>query len=408
MSRVTQSMLVSNYMINTNRNLRYMQTMQSQLSSGKEISRPSDDPYRVTRIMQLYTEIDSNNQFNENIKDTSNWLDATDTALDHVNNILARIRELQVSVGNPTYNDEERIAIQVEMKQKSEELVSVLNTNFDGVYIFGGEKSLSKPVSTDSNGIIKYADKDGNLVSDTILGGREAVKLELTNTEIKASGTLSIKSVTKNDTHTSIKLSDDSTPIVIVSAKDYQNLATADKQKLNDAGISENDFDDLMSRINSKQQIDSDLKVEVSQGVYLNYNITATDILEYGDGKNVMDVLNKIINNLEPTNTEITNLDGTTSKADSGKIYGELLTEVDLIISNLLNKRAEVGALSNRMELAEKNNKADNESMTEILSKTEDIDFTEKIMEYSVLQTVYSASLQVSGKVLPMTLLNYL
>ena len=46
--------------------------------------------------------------------------------------------------------------------------------------------------------------------------------------------------------------------------------------------------------------------------------------------------------------------------------------------------------------------------MVAILTKTEDIDFVEKTMEYSEVQTVYMSSLQVSGKILPMTLLNYL
>ena len=42
MTRITNGMLVSNYMTNTNRNLNNMQKLQNQLSSGKEISKVSD------------------------------------------------------------------------------------------------------------------------------------------------------------------------------------------------------------------------------------------------------------------------------------------------------------------------------------------------------------------------------
>ena len=52
-------------------------------------------------------------------------------------------------------------------------------------------------------------------------------------------------------------------------------------------------------------------------------------------------------------------------------------------------------------------NKASNESMTKVLSKTEDIYYAEKYMEYAVLQQVYQASLQISGRILPMTLMDY-
>ena len=46
--------------------------------------------------------------------------------------------------------------------------------------------------------------------------------------------------------------------------------------------------------------------------------------------------------------------------------------------------------------------------MTEILSSVEDIDFTQKTIEYSMVQTTYMAALQVSAKVLPKSLLDYL
>jgi flagellar hook-associated protein 3 FlgL len=116
MTRITNGMLVENYMTNTNRNLNNMQTLQKQLSSGKEINRPSDNPYKASRAMQLYTEIDANKQYNENIKDVSNWLDTTDTALDQMNNVLSRMRELMVTAGNGAYGTDEKKAIQDEVK----------------------------------------------------------------------------------------------------------------------------------------------------------------------------------------------------------------------------------------------------------------------------------------------------
>lgn len=316
MARVTNSMLSLNYLNNMNRNLNSMQTLQKQLSSGKQINRPSDNPYTASRAIGLYSEIDSNKQYNENIKDISNWLDTTDTALGQAGNLFNRIRELEVSAGNAAYGNDERTAIQDEIKEKVGELGQILNTNFDGAYIFGGTKSTSKPVMVDSTGSLCYAGKNGAVA---------------TSTEIT--------------------------------------------------------------------QIGSDLNVEISQGVLINYNKTATDVLEYkdktGTTQNVMDVLNKIINNLQPNS-----YNAATAAACIG--------ETDNIITNLLQRRAEVGAMSNRMESAQAKNEDENLNMTDILSKTEDIDFTEKTMEYSMMQTVYMAALQTGAKVLPKTILDYL
>jgi flagellar hook-associated protein 3 FlgL len=60
------------------------------------------------------------------------------------------------------------------------------------------------------------------------------------------------------------------------------------------------------------------------------------------------------------------------------------------------------------MESAQARNVDANFNMTEILSRTEDIDITEKTMEYATMQTIYVASLQTSAKVLQPSLLDYL
>jgi flagellar hook-associated protein 3 FlgL len=307
-----------------NTNLSNMQTLQKQLSSGKQINRPSDNPYTASRAIGLYSEIDANKQYNENIKDISNWLDTTDTALGQVGNLFNRVRELEVAAGNASYGPNERTAIQDEVKQKVGELSQILNTNFDGSFIFGGTKSTSKPVMVDASGSISYAYKDGTAITNVT------------------------------------------------------------------AGTGKIAYD----------QIGADLNVEVSQGVLINYNKTAVDVLEFKDRtgapRTVNDVLNTIISNLDSSNTY------TTTTA------AKCLSDTDDIITNILKNRAEVGAMSNRMESAQSKNEEENFNMTDILSKTEDIDFTEKTMQYSVMQTVYMAALQTGAKVLPKTILDYL
>ncbi len=120
--RITTSMLSSNYKSNMTTNLNHIQKLQNQLSSGKEISRPSDNPYKVSRTMQMYTEIGANKQYNENIKDISNWLDTTDTSLNQMENVFARVRELLVTAGNGAYGPDEKKAIQDEIKERVNEM----------------------------------------------------------------------------------------------------------------------------------------------------------------------------------------------------------------------------------------------------------------------------------------------
>jgi len=340
--RITNSMLATNYLNNMRRNLNNMSQVQNQLASGKEIQRGSENPRVAVRSMQLNSEIDANNQFNTNIESTTNWLDTTDTALGEANNIIKRINTLMIKAGNGAYSEDEISAINDEVKEKVSELTSVLNTSFDGNFIFGGTKSSSKPVTQDANGKICYADKNGNVL----------------------------------------------------------NVTTDPTGKIYD-------------------QIKASLKTEISDGIVIDYNKTATDVLEFknnsGVSVNAADRLSDIISCLNVasgvTTTAITLSDGSTvnNSGDAlSRINGDLLgycTDISLNISKL---RSNVGAMQNRMESSQKINEDQTYNMTSILSENEDIDFTEKTMEYSVMQTVYTASLQTSAKVLTNTILDYI
>lgn len=335
--RVTNNMLANTFMRDMDNNLTNLKTIQEQLTSGKEIRRPSDDPFKVARAMQINTDINANKQYNENISDTANWLDTTDTALGQVGNILQRVRELMITSGNASYGNEERLAIKYEINQKIGELSQVLNTNYDGRYIFGGTRGTAKPVREALNGIgnstIDYANRDGT------------------------------------------------------------GAATAIDQAM----------------------INKNLSIEISQGVTMEYNVTAGDILNFkaSDGtiKSLNDtattgLLSKIVNHLDgkmddgtvpPVGTDPTNF----------LANGDLKDLTDAI-SSLLKTRSEVGAKTNRMESAKIKNEDETFNMTEVLSNTEDIDMTKKTMEFAIMRSVYTASLQTSAKVLQPTLMDYL
>lgn len=402
--RITSNMLTSDYLRNVKRNLNGMRTLQNQLSTGREIERVSDNPYKASRIMQVNTEMSYNKQYNENIKDTSNWLDTTDTALAQMGNVFGRIEQLLVSAGNAAFGPDERIAIQDEVKEKVNELSQVLNTNFDGSYIFGGTKTDSKPTAV-INGVLQYADKAGNGISATATGRsidlssnpigtgvNKVTKIDMSSNVI----TMTIKDFTNPSAPVAV------TPSVTINISTEVNATTTLKSlftsKLAAKGVTDANGD-AFSAYNALDQINSDLQVDISQGIKSVYNKNAIDVLEFSDKNgsyiNVSDLLKNIIIDL-----------GTTG--NKANLTSSHLRDIQAVTQNLLKQRSEVGSLQNRMEAAQSNNETQNYNMTDILSKTEDIDWAEKTMDYSILQTVYTASLQTSAKVLPQTILNYL
>jgi flagellar hook-associated protein 3 FlgL len=322
-------MLSNNFLNDMQNNLENLRNLQSQMTSGKEIRKPSDDPFKVARAMQLNTDINTNKQYNENIKDTSSWLDTTDTALNQVGDVLQRVRELLVSTGNAALGTDERGAIKNEINEKVGELSQILNTSFDGKYIFGGTRGTARPVATQvntaGNNDLLYADRLGNA-----------------------------------------------------------DPSAADATMIN-----------------------SRLTAQISQGVTMTYNVTAGDVIGFtdssGNAKDLMSIFTNITSHLDGNDTT-----GTPDPTAVSTLSGQDLTDITDAINNVLKTRSEVGAKSNRMDSALSKNTDENSSMTDLLSKTEDIDITEKTMEYATMQTVYMASLQTSAKVIQPTLMDYL
>jgi flagellar hook-associated protein 3 FlgL len=407
-------MLAADYLQNMKTNLNNMQTLQNQLASGKQIKQASDNPYIASRSMQLNAELSYNNQYNANIKDTSNWLDTTDTVLSQMGDIFGRVQTLLVNAGNGTYGDDEKTAIQDEIKDDVNQLSQVLNTNFDGSYIFGGTKTDSKP-TTVVNGVLEYSDQNGNGITRTSTG----MNIDLSTNPIESSVTPTnnkkIEGISQSGNNVTITVEDFTNPTAPVTSTgnvDLTQIGTgtppATIESLFNSALNPNasspDFtaDDVskaVSSYSSLDQIGSDLKVDISQGVSTAYNKNAVDVLEFTDknGKkiNVSDLLSSIINDL-----------GTGGTANN--LITTDLTDIQSVTANLLQKRSEVGTMQNRMTAAQTNNETQNYDMTDILSKTEDIDVAQTTMDYSTMQTVYTAALQTSAKILPMTILNYL
>lgn len=147
--RITNNMLSRNYLRNLNKNLKVMQKYQEQLSTGKEISKPSDNPMMASKIMSLQSTISANEQYSKNIEDSIGWVNVADTAISDVIDSVQRLREIVVHGANDALSDTDKSALADEASSLSGQIQQALNTNYDGRYIFGGLETLAPPF-TDS------------------------------------------------------------------------------------------------------------------------------------------------------------------------------------------------------------------------------------------------------------------
>ncbi|QGP92806.1 Flagellar hook-associated protein 3 [Neomoorella glycerini] len=308
--RVTNRMLNNNVIRNINRNLEIMSRTQEQMSSGKAVSRPSDDPIVVARVLAFKTSIAANDQYKKNMEDARGWLDASERALDMATATLQRARELAVYGANGTMPDESMEALAAEVDQLIDEMVQIGNTSYGGRFLFAGTDTPEAPFeritdNTDPEFPVKY----------------------------------------NGDTQ---KLDWEVAPQVTIT-------------------VNENG------------------KYVFNQAIDTNGDNTAD--------KGIFKLLYELYEALKNhNNTQVSNT----------------LGQFDQAIDHILDIRATLGARSNRLEMATSRLDDTQIGLTKTMSKLEDIDLAETVMNYKNQENVYRASLATGAMVLQPSLIDYL
>lgn len=130
--------------------------LQAKLSSGRQITRPSDDPSGTVRALQLRADLKRNSEFTANAGDALGWLSTSDTAYTQVVKLVqgARTIVLQgLNVGASGAASSAALADQVDAIRSS--LINLANTTYNGRPVFGGTTA----------GAVAY-DPAGNYVGD--------------------------------------------------------------------------------------------------------------------------------------------------------------------------------------------------------------------------------------------------
>ncbi|KRE44478.1 flagellar hook-associated protein FlgL [Paenibacillus sp. Soil522] len=146
--RVTQSMMNTQMLRNITNNLGRMNNMQNQLSTGMRINKPSDDPVGITFALRYRSELDSNDQYIDNVSSAISMLEYTDTTIGQAGDVMQRAKELLVQGSNGTLEQTNLDAIKTEISQLYNQMVGIGNTQFNGKYIFNGENTVEQPYPT--------------------------------------------------------------------------------------------------------------------------------------------------------------------------------------------------------------------------------------------------------------------
>jgi flagellar hook-associated protein 3 FlgL len=148
--RITTQMTASMTLADLQQSLNRLDTTQQQLSSGKKINQPSDDPYGTSQAMGLNGQLSALNDYTNNITDGTAWTQQATTSLGDIDSMVQRVRELVVQASNGTYTQSDLNASAAEVNQLIDAIKQEANASYNGQYIFSGTSTGTAPYQTGS------------------------------------------------------------------------------------------------------------------------------------------------------------------------------------------------------------------------------------------------------------------
>jgi len=119
------------------------------VSTGKRISDLSDDPVGLTQALNIKSALSNFEQLGRNISTGNSWLTASESAMSNVQDLISDAKTLCIQMATATIGASERISASETVQNMLEEVVSLANTELNGLYIFSGSKTDSAPFSQD-------------------------------------------------------------------------------------------------------------------------------------------------------------------------------------------------------------------------------------------------------------------
>ncbi len=302
--RITNNMMINRMMINMNKNLSRLDKKQMQVSTGKRIHVPSDDPVAISRSLKIKSDLSELEQFDRNVDDTISFLETSELAIKNVGEALQRLRELTVQASNGVLEDEDTAKLREEVSEIKNQIINLANTTYSGKYIFSGKKTDQKLLDEDGNYEIDLTDMFATTSVD------DRISFEVGINEKIEINTLGFDIFDLNPSIAGGKgvAEDDAAGIISMIDNIMTNLTAG-----NTAALSQNieDVDD-----------------------YINLNLTARS--EIGAKMNRMELVKERI---ADDKINYSNLQSQLEDADMGEVIMQLLNE-----ENVYNASLSVGA----------------------------------------------------------------
>jgi len=399
--RVTEKMLQDALLRNLANTAERLQELQKQVSSGRRINAPSDDPIMIRASLRYRHTLGMLEQYKHSAEFSQGWLSQTDTALDSIGNLIRQAKQLALEQATATQDPSTRESAAQQVAEMKEEIIRLINTQYQGKYIFGGTKTTTRVVETvDGKYIyqgndeerfaqigeqlnlsynVTWRDAFGNTAEVQGASIGEGITEQTRIRDVVDGALASIRVINGDDINIRIDLTAAQTfgdLINILNASPAQITASINSQG---TGLV------IRSKVSGAR-----LEIQNNGG---DTTAERLGLVGSGEGSDLLAILSK--------------LEDALSHNDMNSI-GEAGNELDQALDHLLDTRARVGAKLRRIDMAV-NWIDDLRLVTEdLLAKAEDADITEVVTQLTTQQSLFQAALAVTARMILPSLADFM
>lgn len=173
--RITTHNAYQNVIFNLQQRQQGLQTAQEQLTTGKRVAKPSDDPVAAARAERALAEMTRADAHQRALEASRTATQLTESALGDAGELIQQAREALMAAGNPSYTDGERKMLVQSLEGLRKQLLAVANRgDGTGNYLFGGQGTSSPPF-VETPGGVAYQGSAG----DTLVASNESLSTAL-------------------------------------------------------------------------------------------------------------------------------------------------------------------------------------------------------------------------------------
>ncbi len=288
--RISDQLRHSTYLADLNQRLDNLYQLQQELSTGRRLRLPSDDPNDASRALRIDECLKRQEQFLGNIENAQDCVNFADSRLQQIVDLLNEIDGLAARADNDDQTEQDRQAAALEIDQKLEQLLGMANSRFNDRYVFGGWQTLSSPFAD-------TRDADGRIISVTANAGTVEGEIyrqisEDERLRVNIPGSLLFQSVGSEGT-------DDDLFYVVAELRNTianNNTPPEGYEETRSTPYLREQITQIRERFTEQQAYLGSLgqRLQDTTGRLLDYKITLTDALEKAEGVDITDIATRI------------------------------------------------------------------------------------------------------------------